>query len=96
MNRMATVVQPRMLLSNTQQLALMSTEISLRQTWKIARLCWKEGVRACQECVPCVSLAAEKQDLGRGIAGDTTQHHTTQPFSECVCNQIHQSLLAGG
>lgn len=95
MNRMATVVQPRMLLSNAQQLALMSTEISLQQTWKIARLCWKEGVGACQECVPCVSLAAEKQDLGRGMAGGT-RHSTTRHSHSVSVSVTHQSLLAGG
>lgn len=59
---------------------------------KILSLCWKEGARRHQECVACVSLAAEKRALGRGCWGGHAQHGGTQAFSECLCNQSHPSL----
>lgn len=56
----------------------------------------------CQECVACVSLAAEKGDLGRGMAGgDTTGHghsvsaSVTKPIRLCWRWLTEVLLLAG-
>lgn len=51
----------------------MSTEISLKQTWKNGTLVLERGSKKVQECVACVSLAAEERGLGRRLAGGTAQ-----------------------
>lgn len=39
-------------------------------------------------------LGSRERRLGEEDGGGG--HHRTRPFSECVCNQTHPSLLAGG
>lgn len=78
MNRTATVVQLRMLLSNSEQLALMSTEISLQQTWKIVRVCWKEGAERAKSVFPAFPWQQRNKTWGGEWRGgrDTTPHDT--------------------
>lgn len=78
MNRMATVVELRMLLSNTQQLALMSAEISLQQTWKNCACVGRREQSMTRVCSLCF-LGSRETRLGRGVAGraqDTAPHNT--------------------
>lgn len=97
------MVQLRMLLSNTQQLALMSMEISSQQTWKIVRLCWEEGA----EHAKCSLrfLGSRETRLGEGDGGGGTRHNTTRHSHSMsasvtkpirLCWQLTEVLLLAG
>lgn len=71
-----------------QQLALMSAEISLKQTWKKPTLELGRGSEKAPGVCSCVSLAAEKGALGRGMAGG----HGTAGHSHSVSASVTKAI----